>query len=255
MALPLSVIIPTRNEEYFLPRLLDGIVRQSQRPSEVIVADNHSSDRTREIAEEYGCIIVPGGDHPAIGRNSGARHATQPYLLFLDADVQIPSDFLEKNLNEFLSKDLGAASALSLPDSNKVIDKVGTALNNFYFLVSRRWLKNATGYCILVKADVHMCINGFDETIQIAEDQDYAIRASQVSKFDYLHSRKVIASLRRYEVEGKGRLVLKYLEIYFYTAFRNKLRKGRIPYSFTHEYGSPAVKFMDSTSRKDQEHS
>jgi glycosyltransferase involved in cell wall biosynthesis len=61
MALPLSVIIPTRNEEDFLPRLLDGIVRQSQRPSEVIVADNHSSDRTREIAKEYGCIIVPGG--------------------------------------------------------------------------------------------------------------------------------------------------------------------------------------------------
>ena len=90
----------------------------------------------------------------------------------------------------------------------------------------------------------------FDETIQIAEDQDYAIRASQVSKFGYLHSRKVIASLRRYQVEGKSRLVLKYLKIYLYTAFRNKLRKGVIPYSFTHKYGSPEAKSMDSTSRK-----
>jgi glycosyltransferase involved in cell wall biosynthesis len=230
-------------------------MRQSQRPSEIIVADNHSDDRTREIAKEYGCIVVPGGDHPAIGRNTGARHAMQPYLLFLDADVQIPSDFLEKNLNEFLSKNLGVASALSLPESNMAIDKIGTALNNFYYLVSRKWLKNATGYCIFAKADVHTCINGFDETIQIAEDQDYAIRASHVSTFGYLHSRKVTASLRRYQVEGKIRLTLKYLRVYFFTTFRNKEKKRLIPYSFSHEYGSLEVKSMDSTSRKDPEHS
>lgn len=242
MALPLSIIIPTRNEEKYLPRLLEDIKKQTVQPSEIIVADNHSTDKTPEIAKSYGCKVVRGGDHPAIGRNSGAKEAAQPYLLFFDADVQIPVDFLEKNMAEFIDRGLGVASCLSTPDSKKIIDRIGTAANNTYYSVTEQMLKNAVGYCIFAKKDVHDEIGGFDETIQIAEDQDYAVRASKIAKFSYLRSSKVVVSLRRYEVEGKVKLFFKYLKIYFYTTFKGKLKHGIIPYSFSHDYGEKKEK-------------
>jgi glycosyltransferase involved in cell wall biosynthesis len=257
MALPLSIIIPTRNEEKYLPRLLEAIKRQTARPMEIIVADNHSDDRTVEIAKSYGCIIVLGGKHPSIGRNSGARHATQPYLLFFDADVQIQDDFLEKNLDEFMQRGLGVASCLTETDSTKFIDKAGTAVNNLYYITTERFIKNAGGFCIFAKKAIHERIGGFDETLLIAEDQDYAVRASHISKYRFLRSRKVVFSLRRYEVEGKVKLFLKYLKIYYYTTFKGKLKEGIIPYSFSHEYGKEKKneEVKKSASHTDPKHS
>ena len=70
----LSIIIPTYNEEEYLPVLLDSIKSQSFDDYEIIVADANSTDKTREIAESYGCIVVAGG-LPAVGRNNGAKIA------------------------------------------------------------------------------------------------------------------------------------------------------------------------------------
>ena len=84
----LSIIIPTYNEEEYLPVLLESIKKQSFKDYEIIVADANSTDRTREIAESYGCIVVDGG-LPAAGRNNGAKVATGEYLLFLDSDLEL----------------------------------------------------------------------------------------------------------------------------------------------------------------------
>ena len=71
----LSIIIPTLNEEEYLPRLLESIRRQTYRDYEIIVADNNSEDQTRAIAESFGARVSPGGNHPGKGRNRGAEAA------------------------------------------------------------------------------------------------------------------------------------------------------------------------------------
>ncbi len=53
----ISIIIPAYNEERFLPRLLESIKKQEFRDYEVIVADNHSEDRTTEIAQQYAINV------------------------------------------------------------------------------------------------------------------------------------------------------------------------------------------------------
>ena len=82
----LSIIIPCKNEEEQLPKLLASIKRQTFTDYEIIVADAHSKDRTREIAESFGARVVEGG-MPGPGRNKGALQAQGTHLLFLDADV------------------------------------------------------------------------------------------------------------------------------------------------------------------------
>jgi len=61
-----SVIIPSLNEEKYLGRLLDSIQQQHLKPAEIIIADAHSKDRTREIARKYGCKIVDGEGIPCL---------------------------------------------------------------------------------------------------------------------------------------------------------------------------------------------
>ena len=91
-----SIIIPTYNEEEYLPVLLDSIKEQSFDDYEIIVADANSTDKTREIAKSYGCIVVDGG-LPAAGRNNGAKIAKGEYLLFIDGDDLLVNNILEKS--------------------------------------------------------------------------------------------------------------------------------------------------------------
>jgi len=92
----LSIIIPTLNEEKFLPHLLISLKEQTFKDFEIIVADNNSTDATRSIALKSGAKMVEGG-LPARGRNNGAKVARGEWLLFLDADVILPPGFFRKS--------------------------------------------------------------------------------------------------------------------------------------------------------------
>ena len=101
----LSIIIPTKNEEHYLPKLLDSIKKQEYKDYEIIVADGGSNDRTKEIARKYGCKLVKGG-LPSVGRNNGAKVAKGYLLLFLDADFILPEGFLKNLVQEIKKKRL-----------------------------------------------------------------------------------------------------------------------------------------------------
>jgi glycosyltransferase involved in cell wall biosynthesis len=63
----LSIVIPTLNEEKYLPRLLQSLDCQTIKDFEIIVADANSRDATRQVAAEHGCRIVAGGRIPWLG--------------------------------------------------------------------------------------------------------------------------------------------------------------------------------------------
>lgn len=58
----ISVIIPARNEENILPALLDSLNKQTTKPGEIIVVDDHSEDKTKETAEKFGVTVVSAPD-------------------------------------------------------------------------------------------------------------------------------------------------------------------------------------------------
>ena len=93
-----SVIIPARNEEACLGDCLQSLVAQSGVVFEIIVVDDHSTDRTREIASSFPEVsVVEAGPLPEgwTGKNNavatGALRARGQWLLFTDADtVHLP---------------------------------------------------------------------------------------------------------------------------------------------------------------------
>jgi 4,4'-diaponeurosporenoate glycosyltransferase len=112
----LSVIIPARNEEANLPRLLRSLTTQSVQPSEIIVMDDHSTDQTAAIAQAHGAHVIASPPLPDGWRgktwacHQGALAATGSRFLFLDADTWFEADGLSQVLAEFSALGGGAFS-------------------------------------------------------------------------------------------------------------------------------------------------
>jgi glycosyltransferase involved in cell wall biosynthesis len=225
-----SIVIPALNEENYLPRLLQSLHRQTLTDFEIIVADAGSQDATRQIAEHYGCRVVPGG-RIAQGRNAGARQATGEYLLFLDADVTVAPTFLAELLFTVRSKHLDVASGFITPDSNLFFDRIMVAVSNLWHFAIQHVYPHASGFYIIARKSLHEKIGGFDEELFLTEDHDYVIRAARQGKFRYLWQPQVKFSVRRLEKEGRWKLIGKFLVLEIYMIFK-KVKEEVVIYEF-----------------------
>lgn len=232
----LSIVIPTYNEEKYLPLLLLSIKRQIfNKEYEIIVADNHSTDATRKIARGFGARVVEGG-MPGPGRNKGAQVATGKYILFLDADVSLDNIYyLHNSLLEFESKKLDCATCRIAPISNLKRDVIIHEAYNIALVLLSKIAPIAPGFCIWVKRDIHNLIQGFDEEIKLAEDTDYVSRISKIAKFDVLMNYKVPTSVRRLERDGRLNICVKYLLAGMYIPIFGKIKTDIFKYTFGHK--------------------
>ncbi|URN49909.1 glycosyltransferase [Methanobrevibacter sp. TLL-48-HuF1] len=206
----LSIIIPTYNEEEYLPVLLESIKQQDFSDYEIIVADADSKDNTVKIAEEYGCIVVEGG-MPAVGRNNGAKVAKGDYLLFLDSDLKLTEDYLAKVIYEFKMERLGIAITQMKPLSKKTEDKLLHDLANLFMISVEKIKPHGAGcYGIIAKRELHECCGGFNEELTFGEDTEYIERLAKKERFKVLRNAKIGVSTRRLEEEGLATLAKQY---------------------------------------------
>lgn len=99
--LTLSIIIPVNNREKHLRHTLEHLKKQTLPSSqfEILVIDDGSTDKSGEVAQEFDVqVIRTSHSGPGAARNKGIEKAHGEVILFLDADILVPSDFLEKVL-------------------------------------------------------------------------------------------------------------------------------------------------------------
>ena len=112
-----SVLIPARNEEAVLDRLLKSLEKQDYPDFEVIVCNDHSNDQTEEIlnrfaAENRRIQWFLGAQLPDnwLGKNYACHQlavkSSGKYLIFLDADVELSGNILSKAVAFFQEKQL-----------------------------------------------------------------------------------------------------------------------------------------------------
>ncbi len=175
-----SVVIPTLNEENYLPKLLKNLCSQTDKDFEIIIADNQSKDKTREEALVFkDRLPIQFFEHKGLNvaaqRNFGAQHAVGQYLIFLDADTGIHTSFIKK-MKKVISKKKGL---VFIPYVNPMERKAYPEMELIYPLinlvveVSQNFNKalSAGGNMIWEKNFFNL-IGGFDEKLTITEDHD-----------------------------------------------------------------------------------
>ncbi|MEI6221442.1 MAG: glycosyltransferase [bacterium] len=227
----ISIVIPTLNEATYLPKLLLSIEKQTYTDYEIIVADANSSDGTQEIAKKFGCKLVKGG-MPAVGRNAGAAAAKGKYLLFLDADVLLPEDCLEKFLAEFDKKYYQITTTTIYPLSSMNLDHLFYFFTNLLHTSTKKFYPYIPGFCILTTNRLHRRLGGFDEKIVLYEDNDYVYRAIKFGKYGICTTTNIWVSVRRLEKEGRLNLVHKYNLANIYRIFNKKIYDDVVEYEF-----------------------
>ncbi len=232
----LSIVIPTLNEEKCLPLLLESLKKQNfdrgeSSVYEIIVADAGSEDKTVEMAKDYGCRIVKGG-MPSKGKNEGAKAAKRDLILFVDADIVLPENFLEKAFSEFKKRNLDVAS-FYLGSQNKNHNILFDFLYNFPSRITEKILPQAMNI-ILVRQKAHQQIGGFDEEIKLGEELDYIRKIARIGRFGVLKSVKALASSRRYQQDGWIKTWSKYFLCQLHMIFLGPVKSDIFKYRFDH---------------------
>jgi glycosyltransferase involved in cell wall biosynthesis len=186
--LVVSFVIPALNEERRIGPCLQSIERLDLPPgvrgTEVIVVDNCSTDRTAEFSRTQGAVVeqVPPG-HPSRARNAGARRATGEWLAFVDADCELPANWLATCGAHLLRDEhvVAAAGSMSGPAGN------ATWVERAWHEIAHaarpaeptpvRWLPT---FNLLVRRSAFESIGGFDESLSTCEDCDLGYRLAKL---------------------------------------------------------------------------
>ena len=94
----ISAIVPVFNGREYLRRLLDSLERQTERPGEILVIDNGSTDGAPDVARQCGATVIAMGRNAgfAAAVNRGIREAAGEWLAILNSDVELAADYLER---------------------------------------------------------------------------------------------------------------------------------------------------------------
>ena len=173
-----SIVIPCKNEINYIQKTLYSISEQiGIEGTDVIIADGGSTDGTVELInsiipilkEKINIKIINGGS-VSVGRNNGAKISNKEYILFIDADVS----FLKKEtiINTIYQMDKGI-NLLTCKIKSSGND-IRTHLSFYIFNIVNKILSIkfpfAIGTYFLTRRTEFEKLNGFDESLNIAED-------------------------------------------------------------------------------------
>lgn len=168
-----SVVVPARDEEATLPRLLASLAAQEGAPAEVVVVDDHSADATAEVARRAGVAVVACPPLPQgwTGKSwacwTGAGATSSPTLVFLDADTELEPGGLARVLAEHRRRG-GLVSVQPFHVVRRPYERLSAFFNvvsmmgveAFTPLGARRAPRGAFGPCLVASRDDYLAVGG-----------------------------------------------------------------------------------------------
>lgn len=232
-----SIIIPTLNEEDFLPKLLIDLTKQTEQNFEVIISDGVSEDKTKNVAMSFYSrlpmsIIQTEKRRPSCQRNLGARRAVGKYLIFLDADLRLTRSFTKKLYNKIQKKPGLVYIPCNIPDENsleaKTFFQLATLIVEFSQMVGK---PISTGGSMVVEKNFFNLIDGYPEDVALSEDHQFVQRVYDWGvKSHILPDITIRFSLRRMRKEGKLRLFIKVARMYASYMLKGKITSDNVGY-------------------------
>jgi glycosyltransferase involved in cell wall biosynthesis len=236
--LRLSVIVCAYNEERYVASCLHSLLAQTRPADEIILIDNASQDRTRDIARTIPGIRVI--HEPTKGlvtaRETGRLAATGDVIAYLDADCRAPLQWLELVERRFLASP--SSVAVTGPYRFYDWDWQGRLLLQAYdltlapathVLVQRVMRMGAILYGgnFAVRREALERIGGFDTRIEFhGEDTNLGRRLARVGHIRLARECFMFTSARRYNAMGKGAVFGLYIRNFWSEILRHRPSDG-----------------------------
>lgn len=212
----ISIIIPTLDEEDYLPRLLASIDKQDYKDKEVIVVDA-SSDGTKHEAFRHKVTVLQSKANVSYQKNLGARKAKGDVLLFVDADMELEEGFLHKLEKDINGKDCVSCRIHINPKEANITDRLIHGYTNL-FIGMLVWYGATRGGCHTVRKDKFL---GFGQDLTVGEDVDLFRRQAKKGKMGFSKA-TAYESPRRFRKLGYIRVLIEWFLSYF---FKHKRRR------------------------------
>lgn len=185
----ISVVIPALNEERLIARCLDSLKNQDYQDYEIIVVDNGSTDRTKQIAKAFGVTVVTCHKRGvASARQAGALSSRGEIVVQADADTIYPSDWLSRIARDFSSH----PKAIAVAGRYTYLDPPIFAWIEYFFrvffnvlsilIVRRPVVISGANFAFYRKA--FLAIKGYRDCLY-ADQYEIATRLSQTGKIFY----------------------------------------------------------------------
>jgi glycosyltransferase involved in cell wall biosynthesis len=238
----LSFVVPAYNEEAYLPACLESILAQTRELGdavEIIVVNNASTDRTREVALGYAGVRVVDETRKGLtfAREAGFAASTGELIANVDSDSRLTPGWVEKVLKNFAGDAKMVALSgpfiyYDLTPQQLVSVRIFYAVAYLVYAVNR-WVLRAgsmvQGGNFVLRREALEKIGGFNTAISFyGEDTDIARRMNQVGRVKFTLDLKMFSSARRLKKEGMLTMAGRYTLNYFWTIFSKK--------PFTEEY-------------------
>lgn len=211
-----SVVIPARNEEFYIEKCLKSLVEQDYTGEyEIIVVDNGSTDRTRSIAENFKVKFLrenkKGISNALI---KGCNEASGEILVFTDADTIVPKNWLS-TFDKIFTSDAAIVAAGGLYEFydtrflaqvifNKILKPLSTLVFKYFIFPNFNSLPCAN---LAVKKSIYKKVGGFNSQIRWGQEIDLVRRLSSEGKICFDNKLQVRTSFRRYDKLKKNGLV------------------------------------------------
>jgi glycosyltransferase involved in cell wall biosynthesis len=238
----LSFVVPAYNEEAYLPACLESILAQTRELGdtvEIIVVNNASTDRTREVALKYPGVRVV--DEPRKGltfaRQAGFAASKGELIANVDSDSRLTPGWVKIVLDTFAREPRTVALSgpfvyYDLSPNQRVTVKVFYAAAFLIYALNRYVLRAGSmvqGGNFVLQREALQKIGGFNTAIAFyGEDTDIARRLNAVGNVKFTFDLKMFSSARRLKQEGMLTIAARYTINYLWTTFRKK--------PFTEEY-------------------
>lgn len=227
----ITVVIPTLHEEKYIGLLLRDLEKQTLRADEVIVVDARSKDQTQKVVKKFKNVQLlttrAGVGHQ---RTLGGKKATGALLYFLDADVRLSPNFIEKTSQLITAQKLECACPRYQPLTTSIFVELIFRFFNFLFWFGQKHFPSGAGPCIIVKKKVFTALGGFTAGL-LVDDLDFFYRAGTQYKFAQLPY-PVFVSDRRFRKYGVFHTLKQYLQISWLFVSKQLPQTNKLKYIF-----------------------
>ena len=209
----ISVIIPTLNEEKYLPHLIRDLAKQTSLPLEAVIVDGGSTDKTVEIIKSIQrssplsiVLIQTNKKNPGFQRNLGSEKASGDIIAFFDADMRIPSPNFFENIQKCFGDYDAVIPWLHISRREEVFsDRVASLVIRITMALPRLFgFYPFRGTLLVSRIAFHRC-HGFSENKIVGEDVDLGLRLSRHGKM-MMSREEVIECPRRFRKLGYVRV-------------------------------------------------